>query len=176
MTYLRRPGPRRPHRLKRLLCLAALFSATANANELAGRVTRVVDGDTLVVSDSSHLPTTVHLFGIDAPELAQEFGQQSRTGLSALALGQSIQAQCVEQDRYGHELCVVWIRGKDVGLEQIGNGMAWWNQKHALRQSPQTRSLYRQAEFNAKIRRFGLWRGKNPMPPWNWQGERLEKQ
>ena len=161
--------------LIRLLCLALMCSVTAQAKELEGRITRIIDGDTLVITDGSLSPHTVHLFGADAPELVQDFGPQSKTSLSALALNQPARAQCVARDRYGHELCVVLIHDKDIGLAQVTNGMAWWHQKHVLRQTPPTRRLYQQAEFNAKIRRFGLWSGKNPTPPWNWRHGRLEE-
>lgn len=46
-----------------------------------GRVTRVVDGDTLMVLESGR-PVTLHLRGVDAPGLAQPFGRQARAFLS----------------------------------------------------------------------------------------------
>ena len=33
----------------------------------------------------------------------------------------------------------------------------------------QSLSAAEQAEFQAKIRRRGLWAGKNPVPPWDWR-------
>ncbi len=161
--------------LLRLVYLAALAPLAASANELEGRITRIIDGDTLVITDSAQRPHTIHLLGADAPELVQDFGQQSKTSLSAQALNQQALAECAEQDRYGHDLCIVRIRNKDIGLMQVRQGMAWWHQKHVLRQTPPMRNLYQQAEFNAKIRRFGLWSGKNPTPPWNWRHGRLEE-
>ena len=158
-----------------LLIFLALLSITARADTLEGRVTGISDGDTLVLSDRALQQHTIHLFGTDAPELTQDFGQKARTSLSALALNQTATARCSERDRYGHELCVVFVRGKDIGLEQIRTGMAWWNQGHVLRQTTQDRSAYQHAEFNAKIRRMGLWNSKNPTPPWNWQHGRLEE-
>ena len=158
-----------------LLILLAVLSVTARAETLEGRVTEVSDGDTLTLSDLELRPQTIHLFGIDAPELGQDFGPKARSSLSALAFNHTAKAHCTAHDRYGHALCVVYVQGKDIGLEQIRTGMAWWNQGHVLRQTAQDRSIYQQAEFNAKIRRLGLWNSKNPTPPWNWRHGRLEE-
>nr|MBP8163714.1 thermonuclease family protein [Propionivibrio sp.] len=51
----------------------------------------------------------------------------------------------------------------------VRTGMAWWNPQHTSLQSTQERADFQQAEFNAKIRRFGLWNSKNPVPPWQWR-------
>ena len=155
--------------------MLALLTCGVRADSLEGRVTRIIDGDTLTLLDNAHQPHTIHLFGIDAPELTQDAGHKAKTSLSAQALNQPASAQCHAKDRLGHDLCILYINGQDIGLEQIRTGMAWWNQRHALQQTVQLRSVYQQAEFNAKIRRFGLWNSKNPTPPWEWPHGRLEE-
>lgn len=158
-----------------LVLTLALLSAVIRADTLEGRVTRIIDGDTLTLSDNAQRPRTIHLFGIDAPELTQDYGNKAKASLSARAINQAASARCHAKDRYEHDLCVLSIRGQDIGLEQIRAGMAWWNQRHALQQTAQVRSEYQQAEFNAKIRRLGLWNSKNPTPPWEWPLGRLEE-
>jgi len=58
-------------------CLLLLLSISAFGAELRGVVVRVTDGDTIVmkVGADQH---KIRLSGVDAPELAQEFGKQSR--------------------------------------------------------------------------------------------------
>ena len=70
---------------------------------------------------------------------------------------------------YRRKVCVVFVGGKDVGLEQIKAGMAWWYQQYARDQKKQERIDYEDAESLAQPHRYGLWSGPNPMPPWEWQ-------
>lgn len=158
--------------LKSLYCLIlslAVVSAAARAAVISGRVVAITDGNTLMLLDVTNMRHKIRLAGIDAPELAQDFGQKARTNLSALAFNRQAVADCREYDRYQRELCIVTVNGKDIGLEQVRNGMAWLYPKFSVDQTPQARANYEQAEFQAKIRRFGLWNSKNPMPPWDWR-------
>jgi endonuclease YncB( thermonuclease family) len=41
--------------------------------------------------------------------------------------------------------------------------------QYAKEQSPQDREDYEIAEFNAKVRRLGLWADTKPVPPWEWR-------
>ena len=150
-----------------LVFLLTLVSTAVGAETLDGRVYSVVDGDTLRAIDGSNRQREIRLLGIDAPWVTQAFGQNARTALSALAANQALSAEC---RKFGAQnVCRVRIGGKDVALELVRAGMAWWNPQHASLQTEQERADYQQAEFNAKIRRFGLWNSKNPVPPWQWR-------
>lgn len=146
----------------------ALWSLAVNAETVTGLVTRVADGDTLTLVDATRRQHTIRLVDIDAPEIGQDFGQQSRTRLSALAFNQQVFAQCTVRDAKRLAVCLVTVAGKDIGLEQLRGGMAWYRQEGA-QQTARERAGYEQAEFNAKIRRLGLWNSKNPTPPWEWR-------
>ena len=150
-----------------LVFLLTLASAAVGAVALEGRVYSVVDGDTLMLVDSSNRQREIRLLGIDAPALTQPFGQNARTALSALAANQALSAECRKLG--AQDVCRVRIGGKDVALELVRAGMAWWNPQHSPLQTDQERADYQQAEFSAKIRRFGLWNAKNPVPPWQWR-------
>ena len=155
--------------MRLLTFFLALLCATAHAETITGRVNSVSDGDTLTLTDAANRQRQIHLSAIDAPEFNQDFGQNSRTGLSALAFGQLASAEC----RFGigrpHEYCFVSIDGKDVGLELVRTGMAWWDRRSSAQQTPQARADYEHAEFLAKTQRLGLWNSKNPIPPWEWR-------
>lgn len=64
--------------------LLAVMEMPAVADTLTGRVVGVHDGDTLTLL-VSHQQVKVRLVGIDAPELAQPYGQKAKQALSALA-------------------------------------------------------------------------------------------
>ena len=61
------------------LFLSLSFHVTAD--ELTGRVIDVHDGDTITILDDQHNKHRIRLFGIDAPELNQPYGQASRKAL-----------------------------------------------------------------------------------------------
>ena len=151
-----------------------LFSP-AHAEMITGRVISIADGDTLTLLDALNREHQISLAGIDAPELAQAFGQQAKTSLAALALDQQATANCNKRGRLPHEICTVSVDGKDIGLEQIRIGMAWWYWQNAAGLTVQTQTNYRQAEFNAKIHRLGFWNSNNPTPPWVWRHGRLDE-
>ena len=169
-------------RLKLVLsvCLFACASVAA-AETLEGHVTGIVDGDTLMVDVPNRGQLRVRLAWIDAPDRLQEHGEASRSGLNALAAGQGVRVETVAEAK-GLQVAVVWVKAPDapcrdagcpktldLGLAQVARGLAW-HDRRPLGQSPQAKGQYEHAEFEAKIRRVGLWSGKNPTPPWDWRG------
>lgn len=151
------------------VAVLTLAASTAYAETFAGRVTGIVDGDSLILSDTQNRPRQIRLAGIDAPEIGQAFGQNAKTALSAMAFGQPATADCSLRDRKGNDRCVVVIAGKDIGLALVGDGAAWWDRHNSGRQGTQERNEYQRVEFLAKMQRRGLWNSKNPTPPWEWR-------
>jgi len=149
--------------------LLLLLCTSSHAETIAGRIVGITDGDTLTLLDASNQQHKIRIAGIDSPEKAQDFGQKAKSNLSALAFDQPATADCRKRDRYQREICVVKVAGLDIGLEQVRTGMAWWYRQYISDQSPKERTDYEQAEFNAKVRRLGLWNSKNPIPPWDWR-------
>ena len=152
-----------------LLLLLTGLCAPACAEIITGRVVGVTDGDTLTLLDASNQTHKIRLAGIDAPEKKQNFGQKAKASLAELAYGQDVRASCQKKDRYRRDVCVVKINGKDVGLEQIRTGLAWWYRQYVREQTQQERIDYEKAEQDAKSRRLGLWSSNAPMPPWEWR-------
>lgn len=148
-----------------------LFGNSASAASLSGRVSRITDGDSLVLMDDQSREHKINLAGIDSPEKGQDFGDKARNNLAALAMGKSATADCRKRDKYLREICVVTVEGKNLGLEQVRAGMAWWYREYISEQSASERAEYEQAELNAKLHRLGLWKGRNPTPPWVWRQE-----
>lgn len=156
--------------MKRLLPFAlALTAGLASAATLEGYVVGVADGDTITLLDAAKQQHKIRLSGIDAPESHQAFGQKSKASLSALVFNRQVVAQCSKTDKYRREICKVLVGGVDINLEQVKAGMAWWYRHYASEQPRQDQETYEAAEFNAKIRRLGLWADKNPTPPWDWR-------
>lgn len=124
----------------------------------------MTDGDTLIVlADRGQVK--VHLAEIDAPELRQPFGQQSRQSLADLCLGKDAIVRETSRNQYGHSIGRVACSGTDAGSEQVRRGMAWVYQRHTGSTSP----LYF-LEDAAQRSHEGLWADKTPVPPWIWRG------
>jgi endonuclease YncB( thermonuclease family) len=147
------------------MILAALCAGMpcAWSAELQGRVTAVHDGDTLTLM-AGEARLRVRLDGIDAPEPGQPYGRSAHRSLAALCRGK--QASVVERgkDDAGRILGSVTCAEVDVNAEQVRRGMAWVH----LRYLPLGSPLY-EFEANARLRRVGLWRGKEPVAPWEWR-------
>lgn len=155
--------------LRFLALLITFFPVGTSAEMISGRVIGVSDGDTLTLLDAANVSHKIRLSGVDAPEKNQDFGQRAKTHLSTMAYNQVSNADCRKTDRYRRRICVVFVEGQDLGLEQIRAGMAWWYRQYAKEQKEKERDDYERAESEAKYKRSGLWNSKEPMPPWEWR-------
>jgi endonuclease YncB( thermonuclease family) len=143
----------------------AVASALAHAHDVGGRVVAVQDGDTVTILDAARVQHRVRIAGIDAPEKAQAFGEVSKQGLTRLVHGRQVEAHCPKRDRFGREVCSVFLGQRDVGLEQVRAGYAWWYREYAREQNPDDRVAYEAAEADAREARRGLWNDAAPQPP-----------
>ena len=143
-----------------LVAAVCCWSALASAKEASYRIVKIADGDTLTALSEQKRQLKCRLYGIDAPEKRQAFGQASKMSLAQLAFGRSAQIDIVGRDRYGRAICRVAVAGVDVNREQIARGMAWMYRQYADDRS------YSDAESVAQARRIGIWIEAQPVPPW----------
>jgi endonuclease YncB( thermonuclease family) len=159
--------------MRRVSCIchwgaaAALAAAAglAHAHEVGGRVVAVQDGDTVTILDAARVQHRVRIAGIDAPEKSQAFGEVAKQSLARLVHGRHVEARCPKRDRFGREVCSVFLGTRDVGLEQVQAGYAWWYREYAREQRPEDRVAYEAAEAGARQARRGLWHDPAPEPP-----------
>ena len=143
----------------RIQTLCLLLSFSLLADEIAGRVVRVADGDTITVLDAAQTQHKIRLQGIDAPEKKQAFGNASRKFLSGLVANREVRVTYTKRDRYGRILGMVFIDGKDANLEMLKAGLAWHYKKY------DSKPAYAQAESEARAAKRGLWQDKSPIEP-----------
>ncbi len=148
---------------------AALAAQPSYARAFDGQVVGIQDGDTVTVLDSAKQQHRIRIAGIDAPEKAQTFGAAAKENLARLAFGKQADVRCSKRDRYGREVCNVYVGARDVGLEQVRSGHAWWYREYAREQAPEDRKSYETAESEARGARRGLWHDAAPTPPWDWR-------
>lgn len=153
-----------------IITLTAVFLAIAcQADTITGRVVNVADGDTITILDNHKSQHRIRLAGIDAPEKAQAFGERSRESLADLVAGHTAVVQTHKKDRYGRYVGKVLVDGRDINIEQIRRGMAWFYREYSNEQTAADRLNYDRAELEAKGSRLGLWADKDPVPPWEFR-------
>jgi micrococcal nuclease len=150
-------------RLLRLLA-AALLSLPLAAPAQPPRgytavVTHVSDGDTIWVRPTQGGRVQVRLQGIDAPEICQRFGEQSRRALEQLVLRKRVFIEERGRDDFGRVIAHVRRSGEDVGSRMVANGMAW---SPGFRRQP---GPYDALQSQARQERRGLWAGAHPLEP-----------
>lgn len=130
--------------------------------QLVGECVYVYDGDTVLV-DAAGKKTKIRLYGIDAPELSQEFGDKSRALLSRLIEKKKITVSVTGEDKYGRLIGVVFFDGMDVNALMLKNGAAW-HYKDFDRSAE-----YAGLESLARKERLGLWSTRSIMAPWEYR-------
>jgi endonuclease YncB( thermonuclease family) len=136
-------------------------SCQAQRVDLKTTVDRVLDGDTIELSDR----TRIRLIGINAPEFARRgqpaeaFATQARTALTAL-LSKSgnrvgLQYGSDRQDRYGRTLAHIFLPdGTNLAQQLLIQGLAV---RVAFPPNLWAQECYQQAENHARRHQQGLW-------------------
>ena len=156
---------------RRALGLILLCSATlAGAWTLQGQVMAVVSGDTLRIRDEKKVQHTLRLAGVDAPEKFQAHGQRSLDTLRELVFQKYVTVEGVGSGslRIGR----VRAEGRDISMEQLQRGAVWYDKSRAQVLSESDRQAYAAAQEQARLARSGLWRDKQPIPPWEYRAGR----
>jgi len=149
--------------------LLILLSCSLHAATLQGKVVGVADGDTITVLDATNTQHKIRMQGIDAPEKAQAYGQKSKQSLSQMVQSKQVTVEYQKKDKYGRTLGKVVLNGTDVCLEQFKLGMAWHYKQYKSDQAKEERETYAQAELEARTKNVGIWKDKNPTPPWEFR-------
>jgi len=157
---MRKPAAhRRRHVTVRLGVVLAflLFAAVASAQAFYA-VTRVVDGDTVVLDSIG----TVRLIGVDTPETVdprkpvQDFGIEASEFLKSFLAAQTVRLEFDQQrtDKYGRTLAYLYLPdGTFVNREIVAQGYG-----HAYLDYPfKYMDEFRQAEHSAREAELGLW-------------------
>ena len=151
-----------------LLALAITTTDTAAqtvepGQSFTGKVVSITDGDTYDVDRPDGPAVTVRLWGVDAPESSQPYGDDATWAARQLVGGETVRATVEEIGRYGRAVAHLTVQGGGLSEMLVRPGLAW----HADEYTPNTelRRLQRQAR-NANR---GLWSQASPVPPWTWR-------
>ena len=147
-------------------CLVLVtWNAASAEDSVEGKVTRVIDGDSILVTDAKSVEYEVQLEGIDAPELKQDFGKESTEGLTKLLKGKTVRLTWKSKDNFERLLAQVYDGEKHINMEMIKSGMAWHFKRYNKDES------LAKAETEAKESKKGLWALESPVAPWDYRKE-----
>jgi micrococcal nuclease len=172
----------RPHVAIVVVCLAAvglhaLAHGPAQRNPVfSGVVISVLDGDTFKVRTKGWGDWTVRLWGIDAPELDQPFGQEAKKHLSRVVLNKHV----VVEDYTGKNGVEVRVgeafvesdkppKQDNVNEVMVAAGFAWWERLPDNSDLRYAMNRLMRAEEAARQAKRGLWSKSGAIPPWDWK-------
>ncbi len=107
----------------------------------------IIDGDTFKAGN-----LTYRIMSIDAPELNQPHGKQSKNKLDSLIKLKPINITTQEKDAYGRILCKPTINGKRIDSILIRNGTAWHYKEF------NNETMLKQMQIYAQQNKIGLWK------------------
>ena len=158
--------------MKRLFVLLTLtfFCSVLSikANTLYGRVVEVEDGKTMTIENTGRR-VKVALKLAEPPDKEQAFADIARQHLSGLVLGRQV---AIEYTGLGADALLigrVFCDNRDVGLQMIRDGVAWFDRSYESELNEAERRVYADSEQAARNERRGIWQDPAPVAPWEWR-------
>jgi micrococcal nuclease len=106
------------------------------------------------------------------PEKKQAFGTRAKQFTSDLVFGKVVDVEPIEIDRYGRAVGIVKLEdGQIVNEEIVRAGFAWVYDRYCKK--PLCLE-WKRIEGEARASQVGLWKDKNPLPPWEWRTQQRE--
>jgi len=136
-----------------LLLVVSLLSLACREPSGTTTVTRVIDGDTIIIEGGYH----VRYIGIDAPESGEFYYLEAKQINEGLVAGKNVRLErdISDKDSYGRLLRYVYIGDDFANAEIVRQGCAW-----AVAYPPDVKyQIYLEAmEKEARQSKRGVWR------------------
>jgi len=148
--------------------LLLFLTVPAFAQDYAGKVIGITDGDTFTLMTTDRDKLKIRLAEIDTPESGQPYGKKARQALSELIFQKDVIVIQTDTDRYGRIVGKVYQDKIYVNAAMVKEGAAWVYREYA-----EDQSLF-VLEKIARERKTGIWslsEAEN-MPPWEWRKQK----
>ena len=122
----------------------------------------VIDGDT-IRAEIKGKEIKIRLVEIDAPEMNQPFGVESKRFLKKLIENKKVTLISEGKDRYGRTLGELFVNKDNINETMVKSGFAWVYDRYV--KSP----LLYSYQDEAKSKNLGIWQSENPIAPWVWR-------
>lgn len=148
------------------------LNSVQNRQSAPYRLARLFDGDSFELTDRLGRRVSVRLYGVDAPEKDQPFGDASRRHLYKLMKGHSFRVQPLYRDKYDRHVALVYrvengaVDRVSLNQHQVRAGMAWVYERYCTGGFCRT---WKKEESNARKKRLGLWKDSSPIQPELWR-------
>ena len=156
------------HFLIILFCLVNVHSANSSTipDEFHGKVSKVIDGDTIYVRNEKLGIVKIRLADIDTPEIKQPYGVQAKKVLEKKLFKKKVKIRKISIDRYKRVIGIVYKENLEINHFLVINGHAWCYERYS------ERPIIKIAESIAKRKRLGIWKSEKAIPPWEWRKNR----
>lgn len=155
--------------MKVVIFILFCFALTIHSqNNIKGKITKVTDGDTVILLDSTNTQHKIRLHGIDAPENGQDYGNKSKQYLSSLIAGKKVKVDVKGTDQYKRILGVIYLDDMNINAEMIRAGYAW-NYYYSKDR------YYISLQKKAQEQKLGLWSIPNPIDPYYYRKNKRKK-
>jgi endonuclease YncB( thermonuclease family) len=143
--------------------------AAASLPEYEVVANSIHDGDTLRVRSSKGEVIKVRFACVDAPELKQPLGQESRNYLRSMIneAGNKVKIQIVDVDRYGRSVAELWTKSGLLQSRMTAAGMAFAYDQYS-KNCPNWDAV-KSSEKAAMEFKLGVWRSPNFERPWDYR-------
>jgi len=129
----------------------------------------VHDGDTLRVRSPKGEVIKVRFACVDAPELKQSLGQESRNYLRSMIneAGGKVKIKILDVDRYGRSVAELWTKSGLLQSRMTAAGMAFAYDQYS-KDCPNWDAV-KSSEKSAMEFKRGVWRSPNFERPWDYR-------
>ena len=142
--------------------------AKGSIRTVEGVVTKVTDGDSILVTATNGKKMNIRLYGVDAPEVGkpeQPYGKNAQRALEEMVANKHVRLEIMAVNKGKSTVAIVWTVENIVNKEMLKHGWAWAYRKEL---ESSYASEYIDLEDQARKERRGLWEESNPQPPWEF--------
>ncbi len=131
-----------------------------------GSVSKIIDGDSLVIVTGNHKTIEVRLYGVDSPEWDQPFSQEAKALVRQSVYGKKVLVQPEYYDSYKRLVAIVQSGGQILNGELVQAGLAWVYPRYCKKSIC---ASWKGMETSAKKQKIGIWSSTAPVSPWQWK-------
>jgi endonuclease YncB( thermonuclease family) len=151
-----------------IVALALGFSGSALATDLSGKVTEVIDGNTISLKSLSHT-IKIRLLAVVPPDKGQPYADVARKHLADLILDKYVVVRYTGIGSQGYLVGRVLLEQADINAQMLRDGVAWYYKSDESDLSEADRQVYPGCEQAARAEKRGLWQDTEPLSPWEFR-------